>query len=285
MEILSKDELIQKASDPKVLPFVAKKVIELVNNEDTSVAELGGVIEKDQTITASILKIANSSYYGLRQEVSGLKQAIMVLGFKALRDLVITVSTKGQYKRFGITEQMLWDHSVGAAIAARKIAESFGKELMELAFLGGLMHDFGKVVMNNECPDAFMQVMMTTYNEGRSAFDVEADVFGYDHTDVGALVIAEWGFPAVFMKILALHHLHTCTIEEIGEPDVARAVACIHLADHICKVLGIGYREPNEEFDLTQLVSASYLKLTPERLSDLVKTVDELFAAEKATFQ
>ena len=133
MDILPKEELIKKASDPKVLPFVAKRALEIVGDENVSIAEICHVIEKDQTITTSVLKIANSAFYGLRSEVTSIRQAVMVLGLKALRNIVLAVSTKLQYKKFGITEQLMWEHSIGAALAARHFSFPAGKEFCMLS--------------------------------------------------------------------------------------------------------------------------------------------------------
>jgi putative nucleotidyltransferase with HDIG domain len=284
VEIIPKEELIRRTSGPKVLPFVAKKVLSLVGDEETSISELCRTIEKDQAISANVLKIANSAYYGLRQEVTSIRHAIVVLGLKAIRDLVITVSTKLQYKRFGITEQMMWEHSIGAAIAARYIAGTLSKELEEVAFLGGLMHDFGKVVMNNEQPDAYLAVMQEIYNEGRESTEAEKSVFGYAHTGIGAAVVESWGFPAVFREMLRSHHSETAFTALIEDPFIARAVACIHLANNVCKVLGIGYRSPDEGIDPASLSSVSFLNIPAERIGEHIQNIDETYQQEKAVF-
>lgn len=284
MGIPSKEMLIRKAGDPKVLPSVAKKVLEMVNDENTSNTALCNVISRDQTISASVLKIANSAYYGLRNEVTSLNQAVVILGFTALKDLVVTVSTKLQYKRFGITEQMMWDHSIGAAVAAREIARGHGRDMEEMAFLGGLMHDFGKVVMNNEAPEAYLEVMQETYNEGKEAIEAEASVFGYTHTEIGAMVLTEWGFPQVLISMLRSHHLQDCTPEGFSDPFEARAVSCIHLADSLCKRLGIGYRCPVQGIQLDELVSTRYLGFDAGTIERLRQTASDKYEAEKAAF-
>ncbi|MEI6125710.1 MAG: HDOD domain-containing protein [Pseudomonadota bacterium] len=285
MKVVSKEELIKKVSDPRVLPFVAKKVLDIVSNEDASIVEICQVIEKDQTITASVLKIANSVYYGPRQKVTSIRQAIVILGLKALRNIVLLVSTKLQYKRFGITEQLMWDHSIGAAIAARQIAAGRGQELEEIAFLGGLMHDFGKIVMNNECPEAFSEVMQRIYNENDDSLTAEESVFGYNHTDIGAMVVQQWRFPALFVTILQNHHLHLSGLDTIPDPLIAKALACINLADNICKKLGIGYRNSEDILLLQDLNSAVFCGLSGDALDQLVSDTRKTYEAEKAVFQ
>ena len=134
--------------------------------------------------------------------MTNLQQAITLLGLNAINSLVIALSTKSLYKRFGITEQMMWDHSVGTSIAAKLISSGFGAEAEAVAFIGGLMHDFGKVVMNNESPEAFAEVMMKTYNEGIDSIAAEEGVFGYNHTEIGSMVAGKWGFPSIHFSIL-----------------------------------------------------------------------------------
>lgn len=285
MEIPSKEELVKNASNPKVLPFVAQRVLEKVNDDNTTIATMTDIIEKDQTISASILRISNSAFYGLRSEVSSLRQAILVLGLNAIKDLVITVSTKSQFKNYGITEKMMWDHAIGAGIAARLISSDLQREVQDVSFLSGLMHDFGKVVMNNASHDAYLEVMQKTYNEKISAIDAEESIFGYNHTDVGSLVMLGWGFPPVYVQVLDKHHLRKCKLEEIKDPKIARSIACINLADFICKKLGIGYREPYDSIVLEELPSKAFLGISDERIEELKKRVNECYEEERANFE
>lgn len=285
MSIISKEELVNKVSDPKVLPFVAKKVLEIVGNENVSIAEICHAIEKDQTITASVLKISNSAFYGLQHEVTSIRQAIMVLGLKSLRTIVVAVSTKLQYKRFGITEQLMWDHSIGAAIAARYFASSRWKELEELAFLGGLMHDFGKIIMNNECPQEFSEVMQRIYNEGEDSLTAENSIFGYNHTDIGPMVMKKWEFPAIFVHVLGDHHLHKLSLADVQDPAAARVVACVHVGDNICKRLGMGYRSPDIAIPVIDSPVAQLLNLSDAGLARAMEDIQKIYTVEKAGFQ
>lgn len=284
MSVPAKDDLIKRVGDLKVLPFVARKLLETISDENVSIDELTAIIEKDQTIAARVLKISNSALYGLRHEVTGLQQAIMVLGFKTIRSLVLSVSTKSLHKKFGMTEKMIWDHSVGAAIAAKMISADLGSDVKDIAFIGGLMHDMGKVFMNNETPEAFSEVMMKMYNEGVESIRAEEDIYGYTHAEIGSKVIAKWGLSPVLVKILDMHHLHSTSLEDIGDSLVAQGTACVNLADYICKVLGIGYREPDDSIALKELPSAVFLKLNNEKMDALVEGIRETYESEKAVF-
>jgi len=284
MEIIQKEELIKRVSDAKVLPMVAKKVLEIVGNDQTSISEICETVQKDQTISANILRIANSAYYGLRKEVTSVRQAILMLGLSAIRDIALTVSTKLQHKRFGIVEQLMWDHSVGAAIAARHIAGGRGKELEEIAFFGGLFHDFGKVVINNECPDAFSGVMQRIYNDHEDPLTAERSIFDYAHTEIGALVMEKWKFPAIFVNILENHHLENRSFESFRDAFNAQVIACINLANNMCIRLGIGFRTADQNLLLYDLPSAQFLRISKEGIERLLSDVQTAYEAEKSAF-
>ncbi len=281
---ISKDDLINKAGDLKALPVVARKALDTLNKDSCTIDDLTGIIEKDQAIAARILKISNSALYGLRQEVTSLQYAMMVLGFKTIKSLVLTATTRSLYKKFGITEQMMWDHSVGAGIAAKMIAKGMGGEIEDIAFVGGLMHDMGKVIMNNETPEDFTEVMMDIYNEHVESITAEQNAYGYDHAEIGAGVSKKWKFSPILIDILGKHHLNTCKLEEIGDDLKAKSIACVNLADNMCKLLGIGSRTPDETIILHELPSAAFLELSKGKLDELAVSVSETYVAEKSAF-
>ncbi len=284
MGVISKEDLINKVGDPKVLPFVARKILETLNNEDCTINDLSAIIEKDQAIAARILKISNSALYGLRREVTSLRQAIVLLGLKTIRSLVLSVSTRALHKNFGMKEKILWDHSVGAAIASKMISAGLEAEVGEVSFIGGLMHDFGKTVMNNESPDVFEEVMMSVYNEDSDSIVVEEEMYGFNHAEIGARVIEKWGFNFLIVNILEKHHLTDIKLEDIDNPTVARSVAVVNLADHMCKSLGIGYRNPRETIQLHELPSSVFLNLGKKALDGLAINIQETYNREKSVF-
>ncbi|MCK5236683.1 MAG: HDOD domain-containing protein, partial [Deltaproteobacteria bacterium] len=214
-----------------------------------------------------------------------LNQAVVMLGSNVIKSIVLAVSTKALYKYAGITEHMMWDHSIGAAIAARLIAAEHGRDLAEVAFIGGLMHDVGKVVMSNEAHDAFVEVMRKTYNDGVDSIDAEEAVFSYNHIEIGSKVIAKWGFPPNLVQILARHHLDRCSLEDIADPFVAKATACVCLADSICKLLGIGYRSPDDTIVIHEHPSVAFLHISKDEVDKLIEETGTAYEEEKALFQ
>jgi putative nucleotidyltransferase with HDIG domain len=283
--IVSKEELIKKAGDINVLPSVARKILDALGDESFSINDLEHIIETDQALAVKILKISNSALYGLSQEITSLQQALMVLGVKTIKSLVLSISTKSLYNKFGITEKKMWEHSVGAAFASALLSTGHGKAITDMAFIGGLMHDLGKVFMNNETPEAFSEVMMKTYNDRAGSIDAEEDVYGYNHAEIGAALTGKWGFPTIFAQIIGIHHLNNTRLENIDDTVTAKVVACVNLANYFCKSLGIGYREPDESIELHTLSSAVFLKIESERAEQLKNEIMETYESEKSVFE
>jgi putative nucleotidyltransferase with HDIG domain len=281
-------DLIKKAGELNMMPQVARKVVDLVQNENSTAGQLAELLEKDPNITARILKIANSAFYGLRREVKTVQQAIVILGFKSLRSMVVASSSKALHKRFGITEQLMWDHSIGAAIAAKIISEGMPSAVGEVAFVGGLLHNVGKTIMNNESPKAYVEVMKRVYNDGVSPIEAETDVFGYSHPEVGYLIAEKWGLPGELVNLIRYHH-----IDRIPEPEKANllsnhitksALCSVELATHMCEFLGIGFREKNLKLDLLSIAGAKLLVTTQEKIDNWVKKTSEAYSKERAIF-
>ena len=281
-QVMKLEELINKAGDMKVLPSVARKVMEMVEREDVSGNQLAEAISKDQALSAHLLKAANSALFGLPREITTVLMAVNVLGFKNTRDMTIMAATRAVYKRFGITEKMLWTHSVSAAIGAKTIASQYAPYVRDDAFICGLLHDVGKVILNNECPDLFSQVMMRTYNEGESSIRAESGVFGYTHTEVGSLITAKWNYPKVISSIVHLHHRDEESRPSMEDSGTLKVLACVDLSNTICKVLGAGYREPRETIDLVDHPALTFLDIPTETAAKLVTELQEAFAKEAA---
>jgi len=283
--IVSKEDLIKKAGDINVLPSVARKILNALGEESLSISDLEHIIETDQALAVKVLKISNSALYGLPQEITSLQQALMVLGMKTIKSLVLSISTKSLYNKFGITEQKMWDHSVGAAFASWLLSAGHGKAVADIAFIGGLMHDLGKVFMNNETPEAFSEVMMKTYNDRSDSIDAEAEVYGYNHAEIGAALAEKWGFPSLLVQIIEMHHLNNNKLEAIDDTVTAKGVACVNLANYFCKSLGIGYREPDESIELHKFPAAAFLEIGSDRVESLKMEIMETYENEKSSFE
>ena len=165
-------KIIMTTRDLPAMPQVAAKVLELSSDPDTSAQRLQQVIADDQAMTARILKIANSAMYSCSRRVKTLTEAIVMLGFNSIRSLVVTSAARNLYNtnssRTGLKERLLWEHSIGAAFACRILAAEYAPNLTEEAFLAGLLHDIGKLVLNQKAPREFDEIVQVVYNQNRS---------------------------------------------------------------------------------------------------------------------
>lgn len=273
------EKIIMNSCDLPTIPAVAGMVVQLVSDPNASVEMLSKAIRADEALAARVLKIANSAFYGCLRAVNTLSQAIRIIGFNTIKSIVLAASTKEVYKKFGLTEKILHDHSLGTAIAALYIAREVGFKKREEAFLAGLLHDIGKVILNNDLQKRFKLVMEEVYNTGRSFAEIEIEIFGFTHADVGGLVIKKWNFSSEMEQVVSFHH--NIEVLEKADPYVVKLTSIINLADALCYKVGIG-GWADEDMDLTAFRSFDILKLTEDRLAGLEEKLLESYAAEQA---
>ncbi len=272
---------IMAAGDLPTIPIVATKVMQMIEMDNISVEDIANVVTTDPAVAARVLKIANSAFYGCQRQIQTISGAIVVLGFNTLRSLVVAASVKEVYKPFGLTEKMLWDHSLGAGLASRIIATSTRKANPEEAFLAGLLHDIGKTIMNSLDRDKFQIVMQRCYNEGLFFEEAEESVFTFRHDDVGAMVVKKWNFPESLVTAI-LHH-HRLDFPQETDQYMVHLSSVIAMADLFCHHLGIGDREPLEDLDLPGSKPAKLLGLTADQIEEFYAEFRDTYEKDKAS--
>lgn len=263
------EDIILKTCDLPVLPATAQKLMTLMADPNANVEKLRKIVMTDPGMTAKILKIANSAFYGGYRTIHNLSQAIMRLGFRAVENIVMAGSMKGVYKRFGLTEKLLWEQSIGSAVIAHLIARRNSPAEAEDAFVTGLLHDVGNVILNNEHPDKFSDVMERVYNDGISFSEAEMAVFGFSHREVGALVVRKWSFPETMEMLLR----HFDEVDKLSYNQSLYDVAkIVDVSDRICMKYGIGWRSPQADA-ISDAEVAESLDLSQDELLELIENV------------
>jgi len=264
------------------MPIVAIKSMGLLQDPDTSIKELADTISMDPAVSARILKITNSSVYGLVRKITTLQNALVILGERTVRSLVLASSMCSVNKQFGLLEKLLWEESVGSAIASRYISKSLGKGDCEEAFLTGLFSNLGKVVRNNNNPNAYQELVEALYNEGNSTYaELEQNYFAHPYNHVGAAVLHSWGIAELLVEAVCRH----VDVEREGaDADVLLLAAISNLGVNLCYKRGIGTRVPDEDMDLTQTPGGSYLDLDQNRIDQLLEEFDEIYAESREAF-
>ncbi|HEU0264412.1 MAG TPA: HDOD domain-containing protein [Geobacterales bacterium] len=276
------EKTIMTAGDLPTIPVVATKVMQLLESETATAEDLAKVVASDPAVAARVLKISNSAFYGCQRQIQTLSSAIVILGFSTLKSLVVAASVKQVYKPFGLTEKILWEHSFGAGLAAKLIAGNIRLVNDEEAFLGGLFHDIGKIIMNSFDHTKFQAIMQRCYNEGIDFETAEQAVYPYSHAEVGALVIKKWNFPEVLVH--AVMHHHTPDMGDEGDVYQRQLTAIVSLANLFCHKSGIGVSGADDSINLVESLPAQMLKLDENRISALLDTFRESFERDQSFF-
>jgi len=220
------------------LPTVVSKMIELVDNPRTSAASLARLISTDQALTARLLKLANSAYYGFPREISTVNMAIVVLGFNTVKDMGLSLSVFDVFKNQDVTSSFdiprFWEHSIACGIASRMIARLYRSRYAGEAFVAGLLHDIGKVILNQYFNKEFAEILKRT-SAGELLEDAEDSVIGTRHSQIGAWLADKWNLPKLIADTLGYHHAPwDSRIDPVF-------VATISLADYLCHISGLGH--------------------------------------------
>ena len=215
------------------LPEVAWRVLSLTSDLEIESRLLEEVIERDPALVARILQRANSAQFSVSGEVSTIRRAALILGNYRLRSIAILLSLEGV---FGCTMvgQAVWEHSLAVGLASRELARHWSVRNEEEAFVAGLLHDIGKVVLDRCLPTEYGQLLADLADGEGALLEREQDRLGTDHTHVGSNLARTWGLPDHLEEVIRLHHAPSGAKID---PDLCTLV---RIADTTCRTLGIG---------------------------------------------
>jgi len=209
-----------------------------VSDPSSSMKDISRIIHQDPSLAAKILKIANSAFYGLRQEVTTLQLAMVVLGLKKLMNLVASISVFTVFPtRPGgkaIEREKFWLHSAGTGAISRILSRRMGLELEGEEFVAGLLHDIGKIVLDQYFHDEFVEIL-DKIERGESGLAAETAALGADHAEIGAWIAAHWRLPAALVAAIRFHHDPSRAAEH------SRLAAIAATANLLAAKKGIGF--------------------------------------------
>lgn len=270
---LSAEKIIQLIGDLPAMPHIAGQIMQRLASSDSTPREINGLIAKDQSLAARVLKVANSPYYGASRSVSSTKEAIIFMGFDSISSLIMTAVMKDMSSTVSDAGRQLWEHSICCAVAAKHIGGALGLQNFDEAFLAGLMHDIGKSVLFQQIPDKMRDVALLV-NGGRSFWDAERELLGFTHAEAGQLLTRKWRFTLTMEEVVANHH----------EPDCAKSARelahIVSLADSLCHKLSIGLTK-RPSIDPYELESAKALGLGDYVISSALELLAETISSEE----
>ncbi|MFZ0450496.1 MAG: HDOD domain-containing protein [Desulfatiglandaceae bacterium] len=261
------DEAIERV---KPIPQVALKVIRMIQEDKYSMQEIGDEIRMDQVISGRVLNLCNSAIMGLRMEIDSIDRAIIVLGEKSLLRIVISASVESLFPQslngYSLCKGGLFQHALGTAMVAQELAAFTGKVPMDLAYTAGLLHDIGKIPLDQYVAanaPFFYRIAL----EGDTGFcEIEKQMLGTDHTEIGRRLAEKWDLPRNLINVISCHHHPEKAFED------ENLVALVYLSDLLMSKFQVG--QEIERFDTSSLSGIlERLGLTLQHLPVLIDRI------------
>lgn len=251
----------------KPIPQVALKILRMVDNQDYQFSDIADEVKQDQTISAKVLHICNSSFFGRGRKVDSIERALTNLGERNLIKFIVSAFLEqfffSEAGGYSICKGGLYYHALGTAQLAERLARLTGVSRPDLAYTGGLLHDIGKVALDQYVAASQPFFYRRVMDHEWSAIEAEQQLLGADHTVLGATIADYWGFPDSLKAVARYHHTPELT------PEQRQLVSLVHLADLILSRFAVGH-ELERISAVTLGCCLQTLGLDAERLPELV---------------
>ena len=280
-------EIVAWVSDLPPMPTVASRAIQMVENPDTTAKELTDLLSNDTALAARVLKIANSAMFSRQREITTLNQAIMLIGFKALKGIIVAATLRQLNKSFGALQKLIWENSMCTAMSATLICKKLRKRYIEEIFLLGLLHSLGQIVLLIQATKDYEKIMKIIEERHTDYITAEQEVLGFAHPLIGALVAKKWNFSAETCQ--AILHYRDPIDGAKPEGELEEKIAIVQLADMLAHAAGIGnpVGYPDELKEIQRL--SAYLgfdaKTIDATIEELLNTTKEQFAKESQVYE
>lgn len=230
-------DIIRKASDLPSMPEVAFEVIRIADQAESSALKVANTLSRDPSLSARVLRLANSAFYGMSREVSSVQDSVIVLGMRTTKSLSLVaasfpwlhIALKGK----GLKPELLWNHCISCAHFSKTIAKKLDGVDAELAFCIALLHDMGTVALYLTLETEFNQLIRAA-KESEVPFDqMERDLLSFDHAELGAALAESWNLPKIYSQAIRYHHRPSVLEESDTLADI------LHVADILVRSRGI----------------------------------------------
>ncbi len=259
-------KILRRATQLPPMPGVVTQILEIVADPDYSMDRLVRVVSLDPGLTANVLRMANSSFFGLRYKASSVEQALTYLGSNHLVEIVMSSGVsdyfKGSHEGYGLGRGELWRHSMATALIAARLAGMLGQGDQATVYTAGLLHDMGKLVLSSFMHEVYDKIEVLIEEEGWLAEDAERKVLGIDHAMLGGYVAKKWHLGDAIQKAVQFHHSPE---KSLPPRQVTNLVSVANYLANVCGAPGgMGYRHQ------TPPPVATYeLDIYPDQLKDL----------------
>ncbi|MFQ5432969.1 MAG: HDOD domain-containing protein [Nitrospinota bacterium] len=240
----NKEDLLRMLDKIPQFSVTVAKVIKLSGDPNASPKQIIHAISLDPELTARVLKLINSSYFGVTSKIVSLQRAVVMLGMNTIKNVAISSSVLSKIKLRGnfkwYTNSEFWEHCLACAVASKMIAAKIGISMQqrEEFFIAGLLHDIGKVIFLQYLTEDFSVIEDPDFAPGEKKSDIELREFGVDHAELGSIMAERWKLPERLSEAIHQHHN---PVMDGGEMDQVKAA--VHLADVACNRMGIGIKK------------------------------------------
>ncbi len=230
-------KIVSKIHTLPSISGVAPKILSLLDDPNSSAKQVQEILRLDPGLTANILKLTNSAYFGLPNKVGSVKQAVVLLGWRRLTKIVLATCVNAVMDKpipgYDLPPGELWRHSVAVSVTAEGLMKELGLEVDDEIFTAALLHDLGKLVMG-EFVAKDLEAIRLAAEKGAPFQIAEREILGTDHAEIGGMLLESWSFPAKMIEAVRWHH----------DPDSAEEsgtlIDIVHVANVLCLMLGIG---------------------------------------------
>ena len=230
-------QMVAKIDDLPTIPVVATQVLQLLDDPDVNVDKVADLMLTDLVMTARVMKMVNSPIYRANQEITSLKRALVYLGIRHIKEIALTSSFISAFEDKGgvIDISTFWAHSFGVGMVSKIIAEKIHYPDIEKAYLAGIVHDIGEVVLSYYQPESFSKILTAIKERPVRLIDMELEEFGTTHNEIGYCIAEKWNFQEAYKEVVLYHHSPR---EAASDPVLC---AIVNLADLFCSVRDLYY--------------------------------------------
>lgn len=256
-------------------PLVVTKVLHTLKDPDFSVRQLSRIISDDPSLASRTLAVCRSARYAQRRPPKTVHDAILILGLQTLRNIVLATAAQSFLARNSKIAAKLWSHSLAAALAARILSQRCGFGDEELAFLAGLLHDVGEMVLLNGDPRGFERIVEEVQQKKTSLADKEKQTYAFDHASIGVALLEFWSIDSEISDAVLRHH------EKDGSADSQSLPTILRMADYLCHEADLGFfSDGSVPYPLLCAFGCN----EPAALSELVGELKQAFEQERLLF-
>lgn len=232
------EEIVKESTKLPPFSMVIQKALQLIEDPKSSAQQIVEVIQYDQSITFEVLKVCNSAYFGLKRKVSSLKEALVMIGYDQLLQIILSQESSKIFLKdcsgYDLQHGDLWKHSVASALLSKIIGNHLHEPRLNVIFTAALIHDIGKMILHKYVRNYFEKIKFLTEEEALSFPEAEKRILGIDHAELGGLIVGKWSFPEEIICAVQYHH------SPLSAPHYSNVVDLVYLSDLIAMMTGIG---------------------------------------------